>query len=272
MLKINEYFYHLQGKDLFVQKNHSHNEVEFIHVIHGNGLVLKNDKTYVLQSQHVYAIDARNTHIVYPQPEDCADYVRSKIVIDADTFTEFYTEIGMGEILDALFDGAPVSTVENPKIDKLYKTVSELCSSGKAEDVAFAHGYVTELIHWIHQNSKTAPRELSKDTFGRMLAVINEKDGVTSLSEISNTLHLDKHYLCRLFKEKTGMTLSEYLSEKVFEKSRKLLEGTSYSIEEIALLCGFSSQASLTRFFKSKCDTSPSKYRKNAQRDIKLHF
>lgn len=272
MLKINEYFYHLKGKDLFVQKNHSHNEVEFIHVIHGNGLVLKNDKTYILQSQHVYVIDARNTHIVYPQPEDCADYVRNKIVIDADTFTRFYTEMGMGEILDALFSSEPVSTVETPMIDKLYKTVSELCSSGKKESIAFAHGYVTELIHWIYQNSITKPRELSKDTFSRMLTVINEKDGVTSLSEISRILHLDKHYLCHLFKEKTGMKLSEYLSEKIFEKSRKLLESTSYSIEEIALLCGFSSQASLTRFFKSKCDTSPSKYRKNAQRNIKLHF
>ena len=39
MLKINEYFYHLQGKDLFVQKNHSHNEIEIIQVISGNGLV-----------------------------------------------------------------------------------------------------------------------------------------------------------------------------------------------------------------------------------------
>ena len=49
MLKINEYFYHLQGKDLFVHKNHYHNEIEFIQVINGNGVVLKNDKTYILK-------------------------------------------------------------------------------------------------------------------------------------------------------------------------------------------------------------------------------
>ena len=64
VLKINEAFYHLQGKDLFVQKNHSHNEIEFIQVIEGNGLVLKNDKTFLLQSHHIYVIDARNAHIV----------------------------------------------------------------------------------------------------------------------------------------------------------------------------------------------------------------
>ena len=123
MLQINEYFYHLQGKDLFVHKNHSHNEIEFIHVISGNGLVLKNDKTYILQSQQLYVIDARKTHIVYPQPEDCKDYIRNKIVIDADSFMEFYGNMGMEKILYKLFNSKPIPTSTNPKIDKIYKTV-----------------------------------------------------------------------------------------------------------------------------------------------------
>ena len=33
MMQINEYFYHLQGRDLFVHKNHSHNEIELILII-----------------------------------------------------------------------------------------------------------------------------------------------------------------------------------------------------------------------------------------------
>ncbi len=272
MLKINEYFYHLQGKDLFVQKNHSHNEIEIIQVISGNGLVLKDDKTYVLQSQYIYLIDARNTHIVYPQPEDCTNYIRNKIVIDADTFINFYTRMGMENILYKLFNSEPVSTAANPEIDKIYKTVFELCNSHKKENIAFAHGYITELIHWIYLNSETKSHTERKDTFQKMLGIINEKEGITSLSEISKILHIDKYYLCRLFKEKTGTTLSAYLSDKVYEKSRKLLEGTSCSIEEIAAQCGFSSQAALSRAFKNKCGIPPTKYRKNTQKTLKMYF
>lgn len=272
MLKINEYFYHLQGKDLFVHKNHSHNEVEFIHVISGSGLVIKNGKTYVLQSQYVYAIDARTAHIVYPEPEDCNEYIRNKIVIDADSFTRFCTSLGMEDVLYTLFDSAPVCALDNPEIDKIYKTVSELCGSEKKENIAFAHGYITQLIHWLHQNSRTKSQAQKTDTFQKILNVINEKGGITSLSEISRILYLDKHYLCRLFKKKTGTTLSSYLSDIAFEKSRKLLEGTSYSIDEIAAKCGFSSQASLTRFFKNKCGISPSKYRKSTEHNVNLHF
>lgn len=272
MLKINEYFYHLKGKDLFVHKNHSHNEIELIQVINGNGIVLKNDKTYLLQSHHIYVIDARNAHIVFPEPENCVDYVRNKIVIDADSFMEFFSTIGLDKVVERLFDSSPASTAGNPEIDEIYKIVSELCSSKKEENVAFAHGYIANLVHWIYVNSNTETNNAPEDTFGKILMVINKKDGVTSLSEISEILHLDKHYLCRLFKEKTGIKLSDYLSDKVFGKSRKLLEGTSYSVEEIAQKCGFSSAASFSRFFKYKCGIPPSKFRKNTQHNIKLYF
>ncbi len=269
MLKINEYFYHLEGKDLFVQKNHSHNEIEFIQVINGNGLVLKNDKTFLLQSHHIYVIDARNAHIVYPQSDNCEGYVRNKIVIDADSFMNFFAYIGMEKVVEELFNSPPVSTAENPEIDEIYKTVVELCNSKKSEDEGFAHGYLIKLIHWIYSNSKTELHR-SKDTFQKMLDVINEKEGLTSLEEISKALYMDKHYLCHLFREKTGTTLSGYLSDKIFEKSCKLLQGTLYSIEEISAMCGFSSPSSLTRFFKKKSGMTPSEYKKERELVLKI--
>ncbi len=270
MLKINEYFYHLQGKDLFVQKNHSHNEIEFIQVIEGNGLVLKNDKTFLLQSHHIYVIDARNAHIVYPQPDDCNNYIRNKIVVNADSFMNFYTNIGMKKVVEELFDASPVSTAENPEIDEIYKTIFELCNSRKPENIGFAHGYLTKLIHWIYSNSQKTTE--NKNTIQKILDIINEKEGQTSLAEISNILHMDKHYLCHLFKQKTGTTLSSYISDKIFEKCCKHLQSTTYSVEQISYLCGFSSPASLTRFFKTKCGMTPSKYRKERESTLKLYF
>lgn len=272
MLQINEYFYHLKGKDLFVHKNHSHNEIEFIQVINGNGLVLKNGKTFLLQSQYIYVIDARNAHIVNPQPNDCNDYIRNKIVIDADSFIKFYTDIGMGEIIEGILDSAPVPTAENSEIDKLYKTVFDLCNSKKEENIAFSHGYITELIHWIYSNGTEEQNKKPKDTFQKMLDIINEKDGLTSLNEISDILYMNKHYLCHLFRQRTGATLSEYLSDRIFKKICKLLEDPMYSIEEIAYLCGFSSTSSLTRFFKNKSGVTPSKYRSERKSILKLMF
>lgn len=272
MLQINEYFYRLQGKDLFVQKNHSHNEIEFIQVVNGNGTVLKDEKTYLLQSQHLFVIDARKAHIVYPQPDDCKTYIRNKIVIDADSFIFFVSQLGMNDMLERLFTSAPISTAESPEIDKLFQKVSSLCSSGKQENIGLAHGYILELIHWVSTHFNPSPQIQSDTTLQKMLTIISETEGLTSLSEISHRLHMDKHYLCHLFREKTGVKLSDYLSNKVYEKSCKLLSGTNYSMEKIAELCGFASAPSLIRFFKSKSGTSPAKFRKEKQENVTLQF
>lgn len=261
MLKINECFYHLQGEDLFVKKKHIQNEIELIQVINGDGIILKNNQTYPLKSQHIYIIDARNTHLVNPEPANCDNYIRNKIVIDADSFISYFEFIGAREVIENLFNAPPVSTQKYPEIDNIYKTIFNLFSSEKKEDLAFAHGYITELIHWIYINLDDKKTDIHKSTIQKMLDIINEKNGITSLDEISKILYMDKFYLCHLFKDKTGTTLSSYLSDKIFEKSRRLLLDTSYSIEKISNICGFSSSASFSRFFKNKTGTTPISYR-----------
>jgi len=177
------------------------------------------------------------------------------------SFESFYRDIGLGDILDSLFNSNPISTANVPEIDGIFKKVFELCSSGKPENIAFAHGYVTELIHWIYSHCRDDKTNESKSTLQKMLDIINARDGLTSLAEIAKALYMDKHYLCHYFKSKTGITLSAYLSDKVYEKSCRLLKSTPYSIEKISGMCGFSSAACFSRFFKLKTGVTPSKYR-----------
>lgn len=263
MLQINEAFYHLQGKDMFVQKNHSHNEIELIQVVNGNGIVIKNDATFEMKSQYIYVIDARNAHIVYPQPEDCCDYIRNKIVIEADSFEHFCKSIGINDLLESLYNGAPISTKYNPNIDLLYKEIYKLVSSAQTEAIGFAHGYVVELLHWVYLNKDGDERYQQDTTIQKVLNIISEKKGITSLDEISETLHLNKFYVCHMFKNKTGRNISDYISDKRFENAVKMLKESTLSVEEIAFECGFSASSSFTRFFKNKSGVSPSEFRKS---------
>lgn len=81
---------------------------------------------------------------------------------------------------------------------------------------------------------------------------------------------MNKHYICHLVKEKTGKNLTEYISDKVLEKVFRLLQGTACSMEEIAFMCGFSSQGSLTRFVKRKTGKTPTEHKKESQIKINL--
>ncbi|MBQ9978141.1 MAG: helix-turn-helix transcriptional regulator [Clostridia bacterium] len=262
MLKINEAFYHLQGKDMFVHKSHSHNEIELIEVVKGAGTVIKNDKTYELKSRYIYIIDARNVHIVYPQPEDCRDYIRNKIVIDADSFEEFCKNIGIIDLLENLFNGAPVSSEYTPEIDLLYKKICSLVNMEDAISKGFAHGYIIQLLNVVYSLSKEAQNYSKDTTIQKILSIVADKKGIISLEEISEELHMSKFYVSHMFKNKTGRNISHYISDKVYENAVKMLKENIYSIEEIAFQCGFSAAPAFTRFFKNKSGVSPTLFRK----------
>lgn len=260
MIKVNETCYRLKGRDLFVLKNHSHNEIEFIFVINGSGMVLKNDKTFPLLSQHIYIIDARNAHIVYPQ--DCETYVRSKLVIDADSFEIYCKKLYIYDIVKTLFDGAPIYVSDITLLDNLYKTICNLKESNTPEAIGFINGYLIELIHWLFLHREETQNHTQNKTIQKILNFIAEKDGITSLNEISKALYMSKYYICHLFKDKTGHNISDYLSDKVYEFATRQLKNTNLSIDEIATKCGYNSASSFIRFFKNKSGKTPSELRK----------
>ena len=67
-----------------------------------------------------------------------------------------------------------------------------------------------------------------------------------------------------LFRNRTGMTLTEYLSDRQYEKSRRLLRETDDPIETVAVRCGFATASSFPRFFKKKSGMAPRVYRQSA--------
>ncbi|MBQ2767448.1 MAG: AraC family transcriptional regulator [Clostridia bacterium] len=260
-MKINEYYYHLQGKDNFVTKNHTHNEIEFIEVLSGSGTVLKDDRAYILQSRFLYIIDARKPHII--NPINCDEYVRNKIVINADAFFSILSSCELSAVAEQILTSPPIPTQGDMEFDRLFATVAELCGSGDSTAAGLAWGYVLQMIERVlfsTQKKTVAAGEVTM--IKEALNVIAQKEGMTTLSEISAILHVNKYYLCHLFKQETGITLSEYLAEKRYEKCVFYLTRTFYSIEQIAFLCGFASTSSLTRFFKHKSGICPKDFRK----------
>lgn len=86
------------------------------------------------------------------------------------------------------------------------------------------------------------------------------------LSEVAKKLYLSTAYFSRLFKEKTGMTFSDYLAGCRVERARQLLATTDLSIAEVSAAIGYQEANSFSRLFKARTGQSPSDYR-SAQRE-----
>ena len=68
-------------------------------------------------------------------------------------------------------------------------------------------------------------------------------------------------YLGHLFAKKTGKTVREYLRELRLENAKKMLEEQEIGILQIALHCGFSSDAYFDRCFKAAYGLTPQQWR-----------
>ena len=82
------------------------------------------------------------------------------------------------------------------------------------------------------------------------------------VEQIAENLNLDRRYLSRLFKQKMGQTIQEYLIiVRMDEAKRYLAEGRSVS--ETATLCGYTDTCNFSKMFKRVCGISPANWCNN---------
>jgi YesN/AraC family two-component response regulator len=82
------------------------------------------------------------------------------------------------------------------------------------------------------------------------------------LTEAAAMLHLDPSYFSKLFKQRTRVNFSDYLTMKRMETAVTLLEETSLRISEIAERLGYADLAYFSNIFKKSMGRAPSEYRK----------
>lgn len=86
-----------------------------------------------------------------------------------------------------------------------------------------------------------------------------------SLKSLAGLLNVNASYLSSLFKKETGMTLTEYVSNRRIDQARKLLRSTELPIQTIALRCGISDIYYFNRMFKRITGVTPKAYRENPE-------
>lgn len=77
----------------------------------------------------------------------------------------------------------------------------------------------------------------------------NLGEGELTLPALAGKCFYNPSYFSRVFKERFGMTLSEYINRRKVEQAAHLAADNSLSVEEIAARVGFSSKSSLYRAF-----------------------
>ena len=82
-----------------------------------------------------------------------------------------------------------------------------------------------------------------------------------SVKDIGEHVALSTSYLCTFFKNETGKTLNQYLTDFRMEKAKQLLDNPRYRITEISSMVGYSAGNYFGKSFKKHTGSTPSEYR-----------
>ncbi len=205
------------------------------YIVSGKGTLYINNTSYTVKENQIFIIP-KNT-------------INSYIADNDDPWT--YIWIG--------FDGRLASQFKNlpPVIDfhsDLFNKMTLVSDIGSMQE-EFLAGKLFELYSVLFSNN-------SIDIVVSIKNYINSNymSPNISVEKIALTLHLNRSYLTRYFKQNTGITIQAYLIQTRISHACKLLQ-SGLSVTNTANMVGYLDVFNFSKIFKKHVGISPSDYR-----------
>ncbi len=222
-----------------------------IYVVNGELEIEFGNKAYTVKPGHIIAIPPNTKHFHYTKGDDKVDYMWIH-------FT--------GYNADAMIDHFKI--IPNvPNYTGTHHTLSEhyqrLFSSFILNDEFFTDVSSAILTELLAQFSRYIHNTTAKNSFLKSITFIHKNYASDiKINELAAMEGLSETHYRACFKKLTGISPSEYITERRIEGASKLLESTSMSISDIAMANGYSDIYYFIRVFKKQTGTTPAKYRK----------
>lgn len=120
-----------------------------------------------------------------------------------------------------------------------------------------------QICEWTERFRGYCLEALDEDAFLGVMDYIEQNlGGKLSLPELSEMACMSVSSFSKKFKERTNLTLVQYLNVRRIEQAKRMLKDRSLTLEEIAEETGFSNANYLIRVFKKVTGQTISEYRK----------
>ena len=229
----------------------------FFIVISGSGNLIYNGVTYKLKTNDCVFIDCKN-----PYSHSTADDLwRLKWV--------HFNGTNLQSIYDKYISrgGEPVFDTENTGdcirlLDDIYRIAdsADYIRDMKINEMLGSLLTIIMSRSWHPEKSKQA---LKRQEVSSIKAWLDEhyKEKIM-LDDLAAQFYIDKFYLSKIFKEKYGITINAYVSQKRITSAKRLLRFSDETIEQIGCEVGISDTDYFTRLFRKIEGLTPGEYRK----------
>lgn len=126
------------------------------------------------------------------------------------------------------------------------------------------------LLEFFTFSFKEESKKESNDWLDILLQELSvPKNFERTISDLLSNIPYNSNYICRAFKKRMGITITEYFNDQKLLYAASNLSFTNLPIINIALESGFDSISYFNKIFKQKFNCTPSTFRKNNQSSFK---
>jgi AraC-like DNA-binding protein len=125
--------------------------------------------------------------------------------------------------------------------------------------------HLIDTYGWIQRRRRIARGGLSRKN--QNLAkdlILSRLNSPISVSSLADECNMSRSAFARAFKESTGKTPYQWITDARIERSRTLLKNHELSLEDVAISCGFSDHSHFTRVFAAHIGEPPSSWRRRS--------
>jgi AraC-like DNA-binding protein len=238
-------------------RRHWHDRIELLRVMRGSMRVICGNDSYVAREGDVVIFPPKQLH----EGNTADESVEYRVMMFDVRY--FYNETETCKrLLPAIFDGRAVfrTVTSDAKTVLCYDRIFESSETDSLDTVAGVYTLLFLLCRNSMTELHTAPKDLAVK---RIIDYIEEnaKEDIT-VDLLAEKFAYSKAYLCRKFKDVTGLSPMLYLKIYRLEAACKKIVNRETNISNIAKELGFSDANYFTRCFKAHFGVSPSQYGK----------
>lgn len=149
--------------------------------------------------------------------------------------------------------GYILKPTKDEEIHAAFSKVKSVLDSGKNTHSA-ANGMTAAL---------EKPQKAGDPTIERIKQFIDEKySSKITLETMAKIAYMNPSYFCTFFKQKTGISYRDYLTQVRIKKAMELIRTTDLKVYDIAAMVGYDDYRYFSKLFKEVYGQSVSEYRK----------
>lgn len=237
---------------------HNHAEYEIYMFLEGDSEYIVEGNVYTLNPNDMIIIRKNEMHRVFHNSSK--KYRRFVLMISPEFFAQKNClEYETGFLTQSQKYGNKIKA-DIVHSSGLYDAISrykKYSNNYSVSDSPITDSCIIEILHILNSISSFSYANVSNSPIKEIISYINDNfANDISLDELSNVFFISKYYLCRLFKQSTGLTIQNYIRHKRLTYVQEL-HNAGKTLTDASTLAGFHDYSSFYRAYLKEHNAPP---------------